>query len=89
MQKSFQFNHDKGASGNHTHKYSKLIKAVDRSVIFFFTAYHTTLSSLSKIKTSFLTFTKVNFEIEPIMKKLKKLEKSLMPGLYCDMRRTM
>ena len=67
MQKSFQFNHDKGASGYHTHEHSKLTKATDRSEKVF-TASCTTLSLLGKIATSNLTFAKANFEIEPMTK---------------------
>ena len=88
MQKSFQFNHDKGVSSDHTHKYSNLIKATDRNGKLF-TASYNSLSLLGKIITSHITFTKANVEIEPIIKKIMKLEKSIMPGLNCDMRRTM
>ena len=71
MQKSFQPNHDKGVSGDYTDKYSKLMKAADRSGKIFAVSY-ITLSLLGKITTSHLAFTKANFEIEPTMKNIKE-----------------
>lgn len=65
IQKCFQFGHDYRISGDHTHKYSKLVKAANHNGNAF-TASRITLSLLDKITISHLTFTKSNFEIERI-----------------------
>ena len=59
MQKSFQFCHDNGASRDHTHKCSKLIKATNRNRNVF-TASCATMNLIEKVTISHLTFTKSN-----------------------------
>ena len=79
MQRSFQHSYNKGAAGDHTHKFSKLIKATRRSGNIFTVSY-TTMSLLGKITTSHLTFTKANTEIEPIIKGIKEIRSQNKTG---------
>ena len=79
MQKYFQFGYNDGASGYHTHKYSKLLKATNRNGNLFPASY-ATLILLGKIKTSHLTFTKSNAEIEPMIEKIKLIRIATKSG---------
>ena len=75
MQKSFQCHHDEGAVGDHTHKYSLLIKSSTRKGNVF-TASYTTMSLIGHVTSSHLTFTKSNAEIEPIISKIKQIREN-------------
>ena len=79
MKNCFQFSHDNGASVDHTHKFSKLLKATNRNGNLF-TASYTTLSFLGKIITSYLTFTKSNADIEPMIKNIKRIRIATKSG---------
>ena len=59
VKKSFQFFHDNAASGDHTQKFSKFIKATNTNGNIF-TASRTTLSLIGKVTTNHLTFAKSN-----------------------------
>ena len=71
IQARFQLNHNKGASGNHTHKYAKLMNAHGRNGKFF-SATYTFLSQLGFVISCRPTYTKSNDEIRPILLGLKK-----------------
>ena len=59
-------------SGDHNHKYLKLVKATNGNGNAF-TASYITLSLIRKIITSHLTFTNSNAEIEQIIKNIKQI----------------
>ena len=79
MQKSFQLCHCNGTSGDHTHKYSKIIKETNRNGNVF-TASCATMSLIRKVTTNHLTFAKSNAEIEPTMKNIKSVRTATKPG---------
>ena len=81
MKKWFQCAHDEGASGGHTRKHSKLVKALKRDENIF-TVSHITVSFLVNKKSSNLMPTKSNSGIEPILSKISEIRNISDKGIF-------